>query len=164
MRLPPGQTVQMAVRCEGPCLQAVLWTQQSRSQRALHQERPILGAALQLLARTVRSCRHTVLCQVSIGGADMSVMQVRISCPHLHYGFPHASAVAACAMRRRQQKGRIFLNRRCLTLSGHSISKTPYKASALVIAEARHAKRGFNFTVSDATTAGAAPSQLAWPK
>ena len=160
MRLPPGQTVQMAVRCEGPCLQAVLWTQQPRSQRALHQERPILGAALQLLAFNVSSCRHTVLCQVSIGGADMSVMQVRISCPHLHRACPHASAVAACAMRRRQ-KGRIFLNRRCVTLSGHSISKIPYKASALAISEARHAKRGFNFTVSDATTAGAAPSQLA---
>ena len=85
----------------------------------------------------------------------MSVMQVRISSPHLHFACPQSCAVAACAMRRRQ-KGRFFLNRRCVTLSGHSISK-PLKASALAIAEARHAKRGFDFTVSDATTAGAAP-------
>ena len=36
-----GQAVQMAVHCKGRRLQAVLRPQQPRSQRALHQERPI---------------------------------------------------------------------------------------------------------------------------
>jgi hypothetical protein len=71
-----GQTLQMAMHFKGPCLQAVLRPQQPRSQRALHPERPVSGAFQLILCSLRCMCRLTAPAKVSIGGADLSVIQV----------------------------------------------------------------------------------------